>query len=221
MYHVRLKDHPCYILWEVPENTLFIKPSGLAGETGTRISDISPFPARTEGRNGWYKTWPIDSSGDHALPACNFRIIISHLFCKTVSHYLLRSICCLILSPLIFFATLFLNWSIIVLQKLVIFCQTSIKVSRNYTCVPLLLHLLPISLSSPPSRLSQSPCLSSLSHTTNSHFSSHFEILVTQTTDALLYPLWLLSSLLYFLVFCFLLLPFDLFELYWCFFCWF
>ena len=52
MYHVRLKDHPCYILWEVPENTLFIKPSGLAGETGTRISDISPFPARTEGRNG-------------------------------------------------------------------------------------------------------------------------------------------------------------------------
>ena len=52
-------DVPCeaerpsrYSLWEVPENTLFIKPSGLAGETRTSISGISPFPASTEGRSG-------------------------------------------------------------------------------------------------------------------------------------------------------------------------
>lgn len=32
VYHVRLKTMR-YSLWEVPENTLFIKPSGLAGET--------------------------------------------------------------------------------------------------------------------------------------------------------------------------------------------
>ena len=61
------------------------KPSGLAGETGASNSGISPFLARTERRSGWYKTWPIDISGDNALPACIFRIISLIFFVKLLA----------------------------------------------------------------------------------------------------------------------------------------
>ena len=61
-----------------------------------------------------------------------------------------------------FFLFLFFNWRIIALQNFVVFCHTSIRISHRYTHVPSLPHLSPISLSTPPFRLSQSPCLSSL-----------------------------------------------------------
>ena len=70
------------------------------------------------------------------------------------------------------------NWRIIVLQYCVGFCHTSTWISHRYTYVPFFLkgghvflfdmsHLLPH-----PSRLLQSPSLSSLSHEANSHWLS-------------------------------------------------
>ena len=69
---------------------------------------------------------------------------------------------------LLFFATLFVNWKIITLQNFVVFCQASTKASHWYTHVPSLPSLFP----SHPSRLMQSPCLSSLSQTAHSHWLS-------------------------------------------------
>ena len=65
---------------------------------------------------------------------------------------------------------IFLNWRIIALQNCVVFCQTSTWISHRYIHAPSL--ELPSHLSPPshPSRLIQSPCLSSLSHTENSHW---------------------------------------------------
>ena len=62
------------------------------------------------------------------------------------------------------------NWRIIALQNFVAFCHTSIRISHRYTHVPSLPDLPPISLPIPPFSLSQRPCLSSLSHTANSHW---------------------------------------------------
>ena len=50
----------------------------------------------------------------------------------------------------------------------VVFCQTSTRLSHRSAHVPTLLTSLPSPSPPHPSRLSQSPCLSSLSHTANS-----------------------------------------------------
>ena len=71
-----------------------------------------------------------------------------------------------------FLIYLFFNWRIIAVQNFVVFCQTSTRISHRCTHVPLFPDLPPISLSIPPFSLSQSPCLSSLSHTANSHWLS-------------------------------------------------
>ena len=59
---------------------------------------------------------------------------------------------------------IFLNWRLIALQNFVVFCHTSTRISHRNTHVPSLSDLPPIFLSIPPFSLSQSPCLSSLSH---------------------------------------------------------
>ena len=80
---------------------------------------------------------------------------------------------CLLFVDFFFFLPFyFFNWRIITLQNFVVFCHTSTKISHRYTHVPSLLNLPSISPLSRPSRLSQSPCLSSLSHTANSHWLS-------------------------------------------------
>ena len=56
---------------------------------------------------------------------------------------------------------IYFYWRIIALQNFAVFCQTS-------TWIPPFWNL-PISLHIPPPRLIQSPCLSFLSHTANSH----------------------------------------------------
>ena len=68
-------------------------------------------------------------------------------------------------SPILF---IFFYWRIIALQNFVVFCQTSARISPRYTHVP----SLPSPSPSLPSRLSQSPCVSFLSHTANSHWLS-------------------------------------------------
>ena len=68
--------------------------------------------------------------------------------------------------------SLFFNLRIIPLQNFSIFCHTSTRIIHRYTHVPSLLNLPPTSLPSHPSRFSQSPCLSSLSHTANFHWLS-------------------------------------------------
>jgi len=71
---------------------------------------------------------------------------------------------------------LFLNfifhWAIIALHYCIGFCHTSTCISHRYTYVPSLLKLPLPPNPSPPSRLSQSPSLSSLSHAPNSHWVS-------------------------------------------------
>ena len=64
---------------------------------------------------------------------------------------------------------LIFNWRIIALQHCVGLCYTSSCISQSCTYVPSLLNLPPTSTPSHSSRLSQSPRLSSLSHTANSH----------------------------------------------------
>ena len=49
-------------------------------------------------------------------------------------------------------------------KNFVVFCHTSTRISHRHTCVPSLPDLPPISFPTPPFSLSQSPCLSSLSH---------------------------------------------------------
>ena len=66
----------------------------------------------------------------------------------------------------------FFYWRIIALQNFVVFCHTSARISHRYTHVPSLPNLSPISPWNPPFSLLQSPCLSSLSHTANSHWLS-------------------------------------------------
>ena len=64
------------------------------------------------------------------------------------------------------------NWRIIALQNFVVssqnFVVTSTRISHRYTHVP----SFPCPSPSHPSRLSQSPCLSCLSHTANSRWLS-------------------------------------------------
>ena len=62
----------------------------------------------------------------------------------------------------------FFNWRIIALQNLVVFCHTSTRIIHRSTHVPSLQTSLPSP--TPPFSLWQSPCLSSLSHTANSHW---------------------------------------------------
>jgi len=63
---------------------------------------------------------------------------------------------------------LFFNIRIIALHNFVVFCQTLTWISHSYTHVHSLLKL-PSPSTSDPSSLVQSPCLSSLRHTTISH----------------------------------------------------
>ena len=62
-----------------------------------------------------------------------------------------------ILYHRIFFATLFFNWRIIVLQNFVVFCQTWIRISHRYTYVPPLLNLSSISSPISPLRIVTEP----------------------------------------------------------------
>ena len=75
-------------------------------------------------------------------------------------------------SCVVSFFKLIFYWRIIALQNFVIFCQTSAWISHRYTYIPSVLNLPPISLPSHPLRLMQSPCLSFLSYTANSHWLS-------------------------------------------------
>ena len=63
----------------------------------------------------------------------------------------------------------FLNWRIIASQYFLVVCYTSTSISLRYTHVPSLANLPTISSPPHPSRLSQSPRWSSLSHIANSH----------------------------------------------------
>ena len=65
-----------------------------------------------------------------------------------------------------------INWRIVALQNVVVFCHTSTRVRHKCTHVPSLLDFPPISLPIPHFSLSQSPCLSSLSHIAKSHWLS-------------------------------------------------
>ena len=67
-----------------------------------------------------------------------------------------------------FFNLFGFNWRIIALQYCIGFCHTSTWISHRYTYVPLPLTSLPLTPSH-SSRSSQSPGLSSLSHTAHSH----------------------------------------------------
>ena len=62
---------------------------------------------------------------------------------------------------------LFFDIRIIDLQNLAVFCQTLIWISHSYTQVPPSWTSLPSPSMSDPSRLVQSPCLTSLRHKTN------------------------------------------------------
>ena len=66
----------------------------------------------------------------------------------------------------------FNNWEIFAFQNVLILCHTSTGISHRYTHVPSLPNLPPIFLLIPPFSLSQRPCLSSPSHTANSHWLS-------------------------------------------------
>ena len=98
-----------------------------------------------------------------------------------------------------FFATLFFNWRITALQTFMVFCRTSTRISDRYT--PMFapsLTSLPSPSPSHPSRLSQSPCLSSLSHTENSTgylFYIWFVIALLPRSERLSIPLMQSSSI--------------------------
>ena len=100
-----------------------------------------------------------------------FNVSFIHLFTNK-EIIVLRKVSDKLLCNLILFIFLFFNWWIIALQNSVVFCYTSARISHKYTYVPSLPHLPPISLPTSPFSLSQSPCLSSLSHTENSHWLS-------------------------------------------------
>ena len=70
-----------------------------------------------------------------------------------------------------FFKFIF-NWPIIALHYCVGFCLMPTWISLKHTYVPSLLNLPPTSRPSHPSRLLQSPGMSSLSHRANSHWLS-------------------------------------------------
>ena len=74
-----------------------------------------------------------------------------------------------------FLIYLFFHWRIIALQNCVGFCQTSTWISHRCTYV-VISH--PPPSSSHPSRLIQSPCLSFLGHTANSHWLSILHMVI-------------------------------------------
>ena len=77
-----------------------------------------------------------------------------------------------------------------------VFCPTSTRISHRYTHVPFPPPLTPISLPTPPFSLSLRTCLSSLSHTANSHWLSvlHRILLSFYVTLSIYFPFSLLSS---------------------------
>ena len=96
----------------------------------------------------------------------------------------------------------FFNWKIIDLQNFVVFCHILIRIRHRYT--PPSQTSRPSPSPSHPSRLSQSPCLSFLSYTANSHWLYIFYIwyckfpcyslLISRGTDA--FKLWCWRRLL-------------------------
>ena len=80
--------------------------------------------------------------------------------------------------PFFFCHFIFLNCRILALQNFVLFCQTSTRISHRYTHVPSAPASLPSPSPSHPSGLSESSCLSSLSHTANSHWLSILHMLL-------------------------------------------
>ena len=108
---------------------------------------------------------------------------------------------CILLCHLFFFLEELLlkkkiNWRIIALQNFMVFCHTSTRISHRYTYVPSLPDLSPMALPTLPFSLSQSSCLSSLSHTANSHWLSvlHRILLSFYVTLSIYFPFSLLSS---------------------------
>ena len=77
-----------------------------------------------------------------------------------------------------FFFNLFFYWRIIALQNFVVFCQISAWISHRYTHIPSCLNLPPTPTPLHLSGLIQSPCLSFLSHTANSHWLSILHVVM-------------------------------------------
>ena len=111
---------------------------------------------------------PFCFSGPQVFSSIKWEIELNYSF-----HYLSVLIFVKILFfPFLFKNLWFLNWRIIVLQNYAGFCQTSKWISHRYTYVPSLWTFPPLHSPSHPFRLLQSPGLSSLSHTANSHWLS-------------------------------------------------
>ena len=79
---------------------------------------------------------------------------------------------CQVILSILFFIYIFFYWRIIALQNFVVFCQSQHESAINIHISPLFRTSLPSSSPSHSSRLIQSPCLSFLSHTANSHWLS-------------------------------------------------
>ena len=86
------------------------------------------------------------------------------------------------------------NWRIIALQNFVVFCHTSTRISHRYMHVTSFPNLPFIPISIPPFSLSQSPCLSSLSHIANSCWLSilHMVLQISMLLSPYISP-WMLS----------------------------
>ena len=98
----------------------------------------------------------------HSQPWCHLLLFILSWFLPFT-----MSLC---ISP--FLATLIFTWRKIALQNFAFFSQTSTRTSNRCTVALPSWTSLPSPSPGHPSRLSQSPCLNSLSHTTNSHWLS-------------------------------------------------
>ena len=111
---------------------------------------------------------------DHSLPGSSIygifpAIYWSRLPCPSLGDPLTQgsNTCLLHISCIVdgfFFLFLLIYWRIIALQNFV-FCQTSTRIGHRYTHIPSLLNLPPISLPTP--RLTNNPCLSFQSQTSN------------------------------------------------------
>ena len=100
------------------------------------------------------------------------------LILKLIKLYTLNMYRFFLTSHLNNFSLLIFSWRIIALQYYVGVCHTSTRISHRYTYVPPSWNSLSTSHPSQPSRWSQSPGLSSLSHTTNSHWLSVWHMVV-------------------------------------------
>ena len=103
---------------------------------------------------------------------CNCKIKILSMFFTWDNCFALMNIWCIISFFPFFLPLNFFNWSIFALQNFVV---SVIHQQESAICTPMpppSLNSLPAPSPSHPSRLSQSPCLSSLSHIANSYWLS-------------------------------------------------